>query len=79
MADMLTMNQPPLTQHISIPKDMSQLSCEAFTAGIVEGVLDGLDVVSHTLFRILGLLAKATSQPESRHTQSEQISTPNEQ
>ena len=44
--DMLTLNQPPLTQHISIPKDMSQLSCEAFTAGIVEGVLDGLDVVS---------------------------------
>lgn len=43
---MITMNQPPLTQHISIPKDMSQLSCEAFTAGIVEGVLDGLDVVS---------------------------------
>lgn len=43
---MLTLNQPPLTQHISIPKDMAQLSCEAFTAGIVEGVLDGLDVVS---------------------------------
>lgn len=46
MADMLTLNQPPLTQQISIPKDLSQLSCEAFTAGIVEGVLDGLDVVS---------------------------------
>lgn len=44
--DMLTLNQPPLTQHISIPKDMSQLSVEAFTAGIVEGVLDALDVVS---------------------------------
>lgn len=43
---MITMNQPPLTQHISVPKDMSQLSCEALTAGIVEGVLDGLDVVS---------------------------------
>jgi hypothetical protein len=43
---MLTLNQPPLTQHISVPKDMAQLSCEAFTAGIVEGVLDGLDVVS---------------------------------
>ncbi|ORY33720.1 ER to Golgi transport-related protein, partial [Naematelia encephala] len=41
---MIALNQPPLTQHISIPKDMSQLSCEAFTAGIVEGVLDGLDV-----------------------------------
>jgi len=43
---MITMNQPPLTQHISVPKDLSQLSCEAFTAGIVESVLDGLDVVS---------------------------------
>ena len=43
---MLTLNSPPLTQHISIPRDLSQLSCEAFTAGIVEGVLDGLDVVS---------------------------------
>ena len=48
MTDMLTLNQPPLTQHISIPKDMSQLSVEAFTAGIVEGVLDALDVVSRT-------------------------------
>ncbi len=45
VSDMITLNQPPLTQHISVPKDMSQLSCEAFTAGIVEGVLDGLDVV----------------------------------
>lgn len=50
-ADMLTLNQPPLTQHISIPKDMSQLSCEAFTAGIVEGVLDGLDVVCSCLIK----------------------------
>ena len=42
---MLTLNNPPLTQHISIPRDLSQLSCEAFSAGIVEGVLDGLDMV----------------------------------
>lgn len=42
---MITLNQPPLTQFISVPKDMSQLSCEAYTAGIVEGVLDGLEVV----------------------------------
>ncbi|KAL7409240.1 NO signaling/Golgi transport ligand-binding domain-containing protein [Mrakia frigida] len=40
---MISLNVPPLTQHISIPKDMSSLSCEAFTAGLVEGVLDGLD------------------------------------
>lgn len=43
---MLTLNQPPLTQHISIPKDMSQLSVEAYTAGLVEGVMDGLGLVS---------------------------------
>ncbi|KAH8090695.1 NO signaling/Golgi transport ligand-binding domain-containing protein [Filobasidium floriforme] len=50
---MLTLNNPPLTQHISIPKDLSQLSCEAFSAGIVEGVLEGLDmparVTAHTV------------------------------
>ncbi|WVR05076.1 hypothetical protein IAU60_002088 [Kwoniella sp. DSM 27419] len=50
---MITLNNPPLTQHISVPKDMSNLSCEAFTAGIVEGVLDGLDtparVTAHTV------------------------------
>jgi hypothetical protein len=52
---MLTLNQPPLTQHISIPKDMAQLSVEAYTAGIVEGVMDGLGLVRlssipHTYF-----------------------------
>ena len=45
MPDMIALNSPILTQHISIPKDMSSLSCEAFTAGVVEGVLDGLDFV----------------------------------
>lgn len=51
---MITLNQPPLTQFISVPKDMAQLSCEAFTAGIVEGVLDGLQVVRciHPVFSV---------------------------
>jgi len=35
-------NDPPITRQISIPKEMSQLSCSAFTAGVVEAVLDGL-------------------------------------
>lgn len=43
---MLTSNQPLLTQHISTPRDLSQLSVEAYTAGLVEGVLDGLEIVS---------------------------------
>lgn len=39
---MIIDNDPPITRYISIPKEMSQLSCSALTAGIVEAVLDGL-------------------------------------
>ncbi|KIJ45100.1 hypothetical protein M422DRAFT_75165 [Sphaerobolus stellatus SS14] len=39
---MIIDNDPPITRHISIPKEMSSLSCSALTAGIVEAVLDGL-------------------------------------
>jgi Transport protein particle (TRAPP) component len=44
-ADMIIDNDPPLERHISVPRDMSQLSCSSFTAGIVEAVLDGLGFV----------------------------------
>lgn len=46
-ADMIIDNDPPITRNISIPRDMSSLSCSSFTAGIVEAVLDGLGFVSH--------------------------------
>jgi len=47
--DMIVDNDPPITRNISIPRDMSQLSCSSFTAGIVEAVLDGLGFVrDHT-------------------------------
>ncbi|OCH92710.1 transporter particle subunit trs31 [Obba rivulosa] len=39
---MIIDNDPPITRHISVPRDMSSLSCSSFTAGIVEAVLDGL-------------------------------------
>ncbi|TDL28930.1 TRAPP I complex [Rickenella mellea] len=39
---MIIDNDPPITRHISVPRDMSQLSCSSLTAGIVEAVLDGL-------------------------------------
>ncbi|KIY45264.1 TRAPP I complex [Fistulina hepatica ATCC 64428] len=39
---MIIDNDPPVERYISVPKDMSQLSCSSFTAGIVEAVLDGL-------------------------------------
>jgi len=39
---MIIDNDPPIERHISVPRDMSQLSCSSFTAGIVEAILDGL-------------------------------------
>jgi len=39
---MIIDNDPQITRNISIPRDMSSLSCSAFTAGIVEAALDGL-------------------------------------
>ena len=46
LADMIIDNDPPITRNISVPRDMNQLSCSSFTAGIVEAVLDGLGFVS---------------------------------
>lgn len=46
---MIIDNDPVITRSISVPRDMSQLSCSSFTAGIVEAVLDGLGLVSLTL------------------------------
>ncbi|KAJ7712920.1 NO signaling/Golgi transport ligand-binding domain-containing protein [Mycena olivaceomarginata] len=39
---MIIDNDPLVERYISVPKDMSTLSCSSFTAGIVEAVLDGL-------------------------------------
>ena len=44
---MIIDNDPPIERYISVPRDMSQLSCSSFTAGIVEAVLDGLGFVCH--------------------------------
>ncbi|KAI7939290.1 hypothetical protein MJO29_014026 [Puccinia striiformis f. sp. tritici] len=49
---MISDNDLLITRAITIPKDMSQLSCGAYMAGIVEGALDGLGfpsrVTSHS-------------------------------
>jgi hypothetical protein len=54
MADMIIDNDPPIERHVSVPRDMSQLSCSSFTAGIVEAVLDGLGFVSASFSMCLG-------------------------
>jgi trafficking protein particle complex subunit 5 len=38
---MIIDNTPLTNQFISVPKDMSQLNCAAFVAGVIEGVCDG--------------------------------------
>lgn len=39
---MISTNTPLFAKSMSVPKEMSQLSVEAFTAGIIEAALDGL-------------------------------------
>lgn len=50
---MISDNEPVVNQYISVPRDMSQLNCAAFVAGIIEGVCDGAAfsarVTAHTV------------------------------
>ena len=38
---MISDNDPVVNQYISVPKEMNQLNCAAYVAGIIEGVCDG--------------------------------------
>lgn len=38
---MITDNDPLVNNYISVPREMSQLNCAAYVAGIIEGVCDG--------------------------------------
>ena len=53
---MIIDNDPPITRNVSVPRDMSQLSCSSFSAGIVEAVLDGLGFVSAPLTSLCSIL-----------------------
>ncbi|KAM5344849.1 hypothetical protein ACJ41O_010711 [Fusarium nematophilum] len=50
---MIIDNEPLVNQYVSVPREMSQLNCAAFVAGVVEGVCDGADfparVTAHTV------------------------------
>ena len=39
---MISDNEPLVNQYISVPKEMSQLNCAAYVAGIIEGVVCGV-------------------------------------
>jgi trafficking protein particle complex subunit 5 len=55
---MIIENEPLVNTYISIPKEMSQLNCAAFVAGIVEGVCDAAG------FEMEGVSAHWASPPE---------------
>ncbi|KAF2396865.1 trafficking protein particle complex subunit 5 [Trichodelitschia bisporula] len=38
---MISDNEPLVNSYISVPREMSQLNCAAYVAGIIEGVCDG--------------------------------------
>ncbi|KAL8809929.1 MAG: hypothetical protein Q9223_007851, partial [Gallowayella weberi] len=38
---MISDNEPLVNHYISVPKEMNQLNCAAYVAGIIEGVCDG--------------------------------------
>ncbi|KAI9790711.1 MAG: TRAPP subunit trs31 [Peltula sp. TS41687] len=50
---MISDNEPLVNAYISVPREMSQLNCAAFVAGVVEGVCDGTAfnarVTAHTM------------------------------
>jgi hypothetical protein len=50
---MIIDNEPLVNQYISVPKEMNQLNCAAFVAGIIEGACDGAGfparVTAHTV------------------------------
>lgn len=38
---MISDNEPLVNEYVSVPREMSQLNCAAFVAGIIEGACDG--------------------------------------
>jgi trafficking protein particle complex subunit 5 len=50
---MIIDNEPLVNRYVSVPRQMDQLNCAAFVAGIVEGVCDGCGfparVTAHTV------------------------------
>ncbi|KAF9436895.1 TRAPP subunit trs31 [Entomortierella beljakovae] len=50
---MISDNDPVVSKFISVPKDVSQLNCGAFMAGVVEAIMDGCQfpsrVTAHTV------------------------------
>ena len=51
---MISDNEPVVNQYVSVPREMSQLNCAAFVAGIIEGVCDGTAFMARVTAHSLG-------------------------
>lgn len=51
---MITDNDPLVNTYISVPKEMNQLNCAAYVAGIIEGVCDGCGFFSKVTAHSVG-------------------------
>lgn len=64
---MITDNEPLVNAYISVPKEMNQLNCAAYVAGIIEGVCDGCGffakVTAHSVAEEEGEVAAAQGKP----------------
>ena len=57
---MITDNDPLVNTYVSVPKEMNQLNCAAYVAGIVEGVCDGCGFFARVTAHSVGEEDQAT-------------------
>ena len=67
---MITDNDPLVNTYISVPKEMDQLNCAAYVAGIVEGVCDGCGFPARVTAHSVGIDDDGT--PASQQQQQQQ-------
>jgi trafficking protein particle complex subunit 5 len=56
-------NEPLVNAYISVPREMSQLNCAAFVAGMIEGVCDGAAFPARVTAHSMGKAAEGEMWP----------------
>lgn len=62
---MIIDNEPLVNAYISVPREMSQLNCAAYVAGMIEGVCDGAGFPARVTAHSVGGQAAATAGGET--------------
>lgn len=61
---MIVDNEPLVNAFVSVPREMSQLNCAAFVAGVVEGVCDGAGFPARVTAHSVGGQAQSKEEAE---------------